>query len=392
MDNLQEQLQLALLEIERLKRANEELRTQLKITTPDVAPNNLNPTVHLQKPDQTDTVLEQLGREGIRHLSPVEEKLALYRSYFRGREDVYPVRWQNKQGKSGYSLACGNEWTVVCQKPQVKCSVCPYQEFLPFTDLVISSHLDARADRTIGVYPMLPDETCWFLAIDFDKKKWQEDGAAVMRVCTERQIPAALERSRSGNGGHIWIFFHEPIPASLARTLGTTLLTLTMKLRYQLGLDSYDRLFPNQDTLPKGGFGNLIALPLQGGPRKKGNSVFVDENFQPYEDQWQFLYQLGKMTEEEVLQLIQLNGMGSNVLQVGFINLEGDDDWLWDIDKEHSDLHLQEPMPESVELVLSNRVYVCKKDLSPSALNRLMRLASFANPDFYKTQAMRLST
>lgn len=392
MDNLQEQLQIARLEIERLKRENEELRSQLNKTIPDAPAHNLNQTVQLQQLDQTDTVTEQLGREGVHKLSPVEAKLALYRSYFRGREDVYPIRWQNKQGKSGYSPVCGNEWTAVCQKPQVKCSVCSNQDFLPVTDPVISSHLDFRADRTIGIYPMQPDETCWFVAIDFDKKKWQEDAAAVLCVCRERQISAALERSRSGNGGHIWIFFHKPIPASLARKLGTTLLTLTMKLRYQLSLDSYDRLFPNQDTLPKGGFGNLIALPLQGGPRKKGNSVFVDENFQPYEDQWEFLFQLDKMTENEVLQFIQLNGMGSNLLQVGFINPEEDEDRPLDIDKEHTDFQLQEPMPKSVELVLSNRVYVCKKDLTPSALNRLIRIASFANPDFYKTQAMRMST
>ncbi|MDF2668877.1 MAG: restriction endonuclease subunit, partial [Paenibacillus sp.] len=189
----------------------------------------------------------------------------------------------------------------------MKCSVCTHQNFLPVTDEVLFRHLDAREDRTVGIYPMLKDETCSFLAMDFDNRNWQEDAAAIMQVCKAHAIPAALERSRSGNGGHIWIFFTEPIAASWVRKFGTIILTLTMKQRYQLGLDSYDRLFPNQDTLPKGGFGNLIALPLQGGPRKMGNSMFLDDNFMPYIDQWSFLAQLTKMTEEEVTRFIQRN-------------------------------------------------------------------------------------
>jgi hypothetical protein len=135
---------------------------------------------------------------------------------------------------------------------------------------------------------MLKNETCWFLAMDFDKRNWQQDAAAVMDICKAHHIPSALERSRSGNGGHVWLFFDQPIEASLARRLGSSILTKTRERHYQLALDSYDRLFPNQDTLPKGGFGNLIALPLQGGPRTEGNSVFIDERFQPYSDQWRW--------------------------------------------------------------------------------------------------------
>lgn len=392
MDSLQEQLRLALLENERLRIENEELRARLSIKEPDATAEHKSSDALSQQPKQPEVHVKLSKPEGVHHYSSVDEKIALFRSYFRGREDVYPTRWENKQGKSGYSPACGNEWTAVCQKPKVKCSACSHQNFLPVTDLVVSSHLNAKADRTIGVYPMLADETCWFLAIDFDKSSWRDDAAAVMRVCREKNIPAALERSRSGNGCHIWIFFHEPILASLARKLGTRLLALTMKQRYQLGLDSYDRLFPNQDTIPKGGFGNLIALPLQGGPRKKGNSVFIDENFLLYEDQWSFLYQLGKMTEEQVLQFLQVNRTEADSLESGVVELGEEDESPLGMNTAFSELRVPEPMPEAVELVLSNRVYINKSGIPPNALNRLMRLASFANPDFYKTQAMRLST
>ncbi|CAM4291417.1 hypothetical protein L1N85_18530 [Paenibacillus alkaliterrae] len=265
MDDIYQKYEAALREIDRLRLENKQLKLQI---------GNRDSKGEACSFQQISTIQMRVKLQGnkqpskVHQFSSVEEKLALYRSYFRGREDVYPIRWNNKQGKSGYSPSCGNEWTAVCQKPKVKCSACIHQNFLPVTDEVISKHLDARTDRTIGIYPMLQDETCWFLAMDFDKKNWQEDAAAVMHVCDGNHIPAALERSRSGNGGHIWIFFVEPIAASQARRLGTIILSLTMNQRYQIGLDSYDRLFPNQDTMPKGGFGNLIALPLQGGPRK----------------------------------------------------------------------------------------------------------------------------
>ncbi|MFZ5645375.1 MAG: TOTE conflict system archaeo-eukaryotic primase domain-containing protein [Bacillota bacterium] len=185
------------------------------------------------------------------------------------------VRWEGKDGKTGYSPACGNEWKRgVCGKPQVKCATCENRDLLPVTDQVIYNHL--AGNHIIGVYPLMPDETCWFIAADFDKKTWQEDSGAYLEACREMGVTAALERSRSGNGGHVWVFFEHPISASLARKLGCAVLTRTMEKRHQIGLDSYDRFFPNQDTLPKGGFGNLIALPLQRSSREKGNSIFLE--------------------------------------------------------------------------------------------------------------------
>jgi hypothetical protein len=216
--------------------------------------------------------------------SPPCEKIAHFRSLFCGREDVYPRRFESRRtGRAGYQPACANEWVRgLCEKPRVKCSDCLQPRLLPVTDDVVSWHLrgkDAAGQPFVaGVYPLLPDETCRLLAIDFDKAGWQEDAVAFLATCRRFDLPAAFERSRSGRGGHVWIFFDQAIPAALARRLGSFLLTETMEERPDIGLDSYDRLFPNQDTMPHGGFGNLIALPLQRRARDHANSVFLDEH------------------------------------------------------------------------------------------------------------------
>ena len=174
----------------------------------------------------------------------------MFRSLFRGREDVFAKRWETPKGKTGYSPVCENEWiNSICNKPVNKCSECKNYKYSPVTDQVIYDHL--TGNHTIGVYPLLGDDSTCFLAVDFDKTNWQEDSLAFLETCKEWNVPSSLERSRSGNGGHVWIFFEEPIAASLARKLGSALLTHTMEKRYQIGLDSYDRLFPNQDTVPK---------------------------------------------------------------------------------------------------------------------------------------------
>jgi hypothetical protein len=243
--------------------------------------------------------------------SPAAAKIALFRSLFRGREEVYPRRFESaKTGKAGYSPVCGNEWVRgVCEKPRIKCSDCPHQHWLPLTDDVVRWHLSGKDDRSrelvAGVYPMLLDERCYFLAVDFDKHDWSADALAYLETCERLQIPAALERSRSGNGGHVWIFFDEAIPASLARKLGAHVLTETLERRPEAGLASYDRFFPNQDTLPRGGFGNLIALPLQKTARTKGNSLFVDARLVPYPDQWAFLSGVERMPKQRVEAIVR---------------------------------------------------------------------------------------
>ena len=218
--------------------------------------------------------------------STSKEKIALFLDLFRGRTDVYPKRWVNtKKGTKGYSPACADEWVRgVCEKPRVKCGECPNQAFVPVTEKTIHDHVRGR--HVIGVYPMLEDETCSFLAVDFDKGRWRDDVAAFTATCRSKKVSFAVERSRSGDGAHVWFFFNSPIPAGVARKMGCYLITETMAQRHELSMASYDRLFTNQDTMPRGGFGNLIALPFQDGPRQQGNSVFVDETWTPCGPPW----------------------------------------------------------------------------------------------------------
>jgi superfamily II DNA or RNA helicase/very-short-patch-repair endonuclease len=342
------------------------------------------------------------GRADVNHVSPPDAKIALFRSLFRGRDDVYPRRFESrKTGKSGYSPVCANEWVRgVCEKPRIKCAECPHRQFLPVTDDVIRSHLSGQDDNgrdfVMGVYPMLLDETCFFLAADFDKATWQEDVKAFLDTCRQLNLPAALERSRSGNGGHVWLFFGETLPATLARKLGAYLLTETMGRRPDIGLDSYDRFFPNQDTLPHGGFGNLIALPLQKRPRDLGKSVFLDDQLVPFPDQWAFLSSIRRLSPHEVEAVVRNAEAKGHVVGVQFApdDEEGNDSAPWTAppSRRRRDAEIMGPLPEKLELVLGNEIYIAKDSLSPALRNRLIRLAAFQNPEFYKAQAMRLPT
>ncbi|MCU7860282.1 MAG: hypothetical protein KZQ86_10750 [Candidatus Thiodiazotropha sp. (ex Lucinoma kastoroae)] len=191
-----------------------------------------------------------------------QQKVELFSRLFRGRNDIYALRWENKQGRSGYSLACANEWQQgLCHKPKIKCGECSNRAFKSIDEKVIYDHLTGK--HTAGLYPLLNNDHCWLLAVDFDKSDWKLAVAAFSGACAAWNIPCAVERSRSGNGAHIWIFFDSRIPAQDARRLGFALLDSAMESHAGLSFDSYDRLFPNQDTMPNGRFGNLIALPLQ---------------------------------------------------------------------------------------------------------------------------------
>jgi superfamily II DNA or RNA helicase len=326
--------------------------------------------------------------------STPEAKVALFRSLFRGREDVYPVRWERKDGRSGYSPACGFEWKrPLCGKPRVKCADCENRKLLPVIDEVIQNHLIGK--HIIGVYPLLSDETCWFLAVDFDKKTWQEDAAAFLTTCNQLGISASLERSRSGKGGHVWIFFTGPVSASQARKLGCAILTRTLDKRHQVGLDSYDRFFPNQDTLPKGGFGNLIALPLQWAPREKGNSVFLNPEGFPYSDQWEFLSNLEKLSFEKLEAILQKDSKSGQIINIrmSFADETADEDpWTLPPSQKKNEKPVSGPLPQSVRLVQGNLIYIEKKELPPALISRLIRLAAFQNPEFYRAQALRLPT
>jgi hypothetical protein len=331
------------------------------------------------------------------------EKIALFRRLFKGREDVYSRRFESSRtGKHGYQPACRNEWVRgLCGKPRAKCLDCDNREFLPLTDEVIRNHLTgidpqdpSKRDFTIGVYPLLPDGTSWFVAVDFDNTTWMEDVSAFLETCRSYDVAAALERSRSGNGAHVWFFFSEPLPAVLSRKMGSFLLTETMEHRPEIGLDSYDRFFPNQDTLPKGGFGNLIALPLQRKPREKGNTLFLDDDFIPYPDQWKFLSSVHPMNRGEVETLVDMAVRRGRVVGVRMVVTDQDDDEPWTAppSRRRKEYPIAGPLPETITLVIGNQIYVSKEELTPSLRNRLVRLASFQNPEFYKAQAMRLST
>lgn len=318
-----------------------------------------------------------------------EEKVSLFRRLFRGRTDAYPVRWESKTtGQSGYAPACANEWRAgVCEKPRIKCGDCANRLLIPLSDAVIYDHL--AGEHTVGVYPLLEDDTCYFLAVDFDEAAWRDDARAFMQSCEELGVPAVLEISRSGKGAHAWVFFASRVAARDARRLGTAIISHTCSRTRQLKLESYDRLFPNQDTMPKGGFGNLIALPLQKRPRGSGCSVFVDADLRPYPDQWAFLASVRPMAPHDIEPTILLATGGVHPLDVTFIE---DEELATPWKRQSTSIKkLAGQMPKSLTVTLANLIYFEKAQLPQVLANRLIRLAAFQNPEFYKAQAMRIS-
>ncbi|WP_164668006.1 TOTE conflict system archaeo-eukaryotic primase domain-containing protein [Virgibacillus doumboii] len=343
MNNLEKKLQHALQENELLKEEINKLKEVLKqrnIPYPSGQPKQ----VHQGSKDEI-----------------INERMNIFKSLFRGRTDVYAKRWEYN-GKTGYSPA-----RVYDPDKNYK-----DRELLPLNDKVLYDHLSGR--KTVGIYPMLKDETCWFLAVDFDKEQWKEDAWAFVNACKELSVPANIEISRSGNGCHVWIFFNERVAAKTARKLGNLLLNRTLEKRYQTGIDSFNRLFPNQDTLPKGGFGNLIALPLQHQPRKNGCSVFVDENFTPYSDQWEYLSSVKTLNKNENDSIIRKNYREEKQV----VN--------------SSQTKYEIKAPKEVKLIYKNGIHIPKKVLPSNIMNQLTQLAVFNNPEFYKAQSKRLST
>ena len=316
---------------------------------------------------------QRTGNHMVSHYSSPNEKIALFRSLFFGRQDVYAVRWEGANGSSGYQPVCKNIWKKgICRKPQIKCSQCESREFAPLTNRVIYDHLSGKIE--VGIFPLLEDETCRFLVTDLDGDGWEEDAKAFANVCASLSIPLYVERSRSGNGCHLWLFFKDAIKASIARKLGFELLKRVLESRPRLGLGSYDRFFPNQDMLPKGGLGNLIALPLQGSSRKNGNTVFLNDEFAPHADQWAHLSSIERIDFSKIVELLR--------------DLENPN-----TQKATAQVRVpKEIFPEEVPLKLDSVISIEKGSLPSSLMNEILKLASFDNPDFFRAQAMRLPT
>lgn len=322
----------------------------------------------------------------------LDEKVALFRGLFQGREDVFARRWfSSSSGKSGYQPVCAREWNrEYCDKKKYKCAECPNREFQTLGYNDIYRHLegkDSNGRDVVGVYAILPDNSCRFLCCDFDDKScehgYQKDVLAYVNVCRDWGVPAYIERSRSGNGAHVWILFDEHIKAQTARRLGNAILTEAMEREGRMSFKSYDRFFPNQDFMPTGGFGNLVALPLQGRARKDGNSVFVDDDFIPFSDQWAYLQRMKKMTAAEIEMLVPRH----------------DREPLGELSKSSESAPWERPLPrpmykadfpKRIAIVRSSGIYIPTKELSAKAINYLKRLAAFKNPEFYAKLGMRL--
>lgn len=328
------------------------------------------------------------------HLS-LEEKVDVFRNLFKGREDVFARRWYSRtSGKFGYQPVCRNEWDrQLCDKKRFKCTECPNRSFKPLEYEDIYRHLEGKSpdgQDVIGVYAIFADNTCNFLCADFDDKSceygYQKDVLAYVGVCKDWGVPCFIERSRSGNGAHVWIFFEQPLPASKARRLGNMILTEATERYGRMNFKSYDRFFPNQDRLPEGGFGNLVALPLQGKARKEGNSVFVDENFMVYENQWYFLLEIERISEMAVDAILAKHETAS---ELGELSTTSESKpWETPVPQKisHNDF------PANPILIRSNMLYIPLQGFSAKAVNHLKRIASFKNPEFYARLGMRLST
>ena len=324
----------------------------------------------------------------------LQEKVALFQSLFQGRDDVFARRWYSCTTlKSGYQPVCEREWNrEFCDKRKYKCADCPNRQFATLSYNDLYDHLagkDAWGRDVIGLYPIRKDNTCCFLCTDFDDKScehgYKNDVLAFVNVCKAWNVPCYIERSRSGNGAHVWIFFETPVAASKARKLGNAILTEAMNNDMHLSFKSCDRFFPNQDFLPDGGLGNLVALPLQGLARRKGNSVFVDEEFKAYADQWEMLAQIRKMSESEIDLLLQQH----LVPALGELSKTSEAK-PWETPR--VEFVQTEDYPSEIVLTRANMLHIPLTGLSAKSVNTFKRMAAFRNPEFYERQGMRLST
>ena len=329
-------------------------------------------------------------------------------SYFRGRKDVYVKR----NAKKGYFTQCNNFWkTGVCPKKSgenVKCHDCPAKDYKELKISVMLEHLKGTKEDcsdVIGLYPLFPDGTCWFLVFDFDNhdedatssKDWEQEVDALRKICFSLGIDALVERSRSGRGAHVWIFFSEAIQAVKVRRFGEALLAKGAESVSLRSFRYYDRMMPMQDSLPEGKLGNLIALPLQGQALRKGNSAFVDEYWRPYQDQWSKLLHTRKLSEAEVDAYVKSWCPEDNAMQMF------QSDKVDETENESLLLFGSSPKPSAryfknddangaVIIILADGIYIDKRNLKPRLQNAIRRLAAYSNPQFFQNLALGFST
>ncbi len=321
------------------------------------------------------------------------KRLELYRSFFRGRDDVYAYRWFNKQKKKQYSPMIQGRYKkwddakhrYIVTAPE---GISPYE---PLTDEALVRHLKpkeeyAKNNPSYGLYIIVNDDECYLAAIDFDGESWQKDVLQSIQVIDSYNFPYLIERSQSGTGAHIWFFFRNAIKAKKARQFCSSLISLSMEKQAFLPMRTYDRIFPSQDCITKNGLGSLIALPLEGESRKQGNTMFLDKDLKPILNPWNVLQETQKIDEEELTSFLINVGPAFNTGQIGF--------------KDPRELLNLEPLPRvrevelsgTVTLVLERGIKIDTFGLPSSLVNTLKRIASFHNPEFYKAERMRLST
>jgi superfamily II DNA or RNA helicase len=340
-------------------------------------------------------------RWDVTNLSTSDEKIELFLDLFTGRHDVYAVRWVSEE-KKGYSFDCINLWKPGCAKLKKggKCDGCELRSYARFDQIAVRNHLrGTRTDKdgkefSIGAYALLEDETCRYIVADFDKSDYREDVTAFKRECLRSGVPVHLERSRSGNGCHAWVFFTEPVPVKSARRMMLATLTKTMELRPDLGFDSYDRLIPNQDRMPKGGLGSLVGLPLQQRVKMHDCTVFIDDNWTAYPDQWAYLSNIERMTPEAVEKLSQAGAGAGAVLGIPIPIAEENASEPW---KMKPSRPITSPVTVglnggTVKITLGDQVYIDRTDLPSPATAQFARLGAFQNPAFFQAQNLGLWT
>ena len=380
--------------IQALEDENRLLKERLEeagVSYADIVSGDAEGVVELYDPDQGARIKK----------FDVTDKIAsdFFMMFCRGRKDVYDLRYTNpKTGKNGYYTQCFNRWDRAChiqKKDGVRCKDCELRAYKPVTLPLIKAHMngtDPNGNDVVAIYPMLENNLCQLLVFDFDNHAkgaeqedyaniddgWKEEINALRHICKNLDVDAAVERSRSGRGAHLWIFFKEMVPARLARRFGFALLEKGAESVNLKSFKYYDRMIPTQDALPEGGLGNVIALPLQGMALKSGNSAFIDENWNAYEDQLNVLAGTRRLTRQGIEDYLSL------WYSTGSTSEDNGTDAPWD---KNSEIEAGS-VKGVVRIVLADRIYIDSTGMSNKTKRQLRRMATFSNKQYFQNQAM----